>query len=415
MSALHISKPMTLPCGLTLPNRLVKAAMAEKMAEGDSLPNDALNSAYQTWADGGWGMIMTGNVQIDANYLNGPGDVTMDKAVTEARRLETWKGWASATQRGGSPAIVQINHPGRQSPMGAGKKGLMGKNVAPSAVPLRLGDGLLPRMLSSLLFGTPKEMTKDDIKHVIQGFTDTAKLAADSGFAGVEIHAAHGYLLAQFLSDETNKRTDEYGGSAKARAKIIVEIIEAIRAVVPSKFCVGIKFNSVDHQSADALKGCIEQLQMIVEAGVDFLEISGGSYENPTMNTGVQDEKKSERTKAREAFFLEFARRIRQDISQVPLIVTGGFRTRSGMEAAVSSQGCDMVGIGRPAVLSPTLPKDIVFDASISDEDAVLRADKIETPWLMRQTRIKAIGAGVENTWYSNQIGKMHQVQQKVR
>lgn len=115
------------------------------------------------------------------------------------------------------------------------------------------------------------------------------------------------------------------------------------------------------------------------------------------MNTGVQDEKKSERTKAREAFFLEFARRIRQDISQVPLMVTGGFRTRSGMEAAVASQGCDMVGIGRPAVLSPTLAKDIVFNASISDQDAVLRADKIETPWLMRQTRIKAIGAGVEN------------------
>ncbi|PNS21083.1 NADH oxidase [Sphaceloma murrayae] len=407
MADLHISKPLILPCGLTLPNRLAKAAMAEQLAEGDHLPNDALKTVYSNWADGDWGLVMTGNVQIDANHLGAPKDLTVDTSIDQSRRLETWKAWAAVIQRGGSPAIVQINHPGRQSPMGAGKRGLLAKSIAPSPVKLHMGDGILAWLLTSLVFGTPKEMTKEDIKQVVQGFADTAKLSADSGFAGVEIHAAHGYLLAQFLSETTNLRTDEYGGSPAARAKIVLEIIAAIRAVVPSKFCVGIKLNSVDHQSSSALKDCIEQLKLVAATGIDFLEISGGSYEDPMMSTGPQAKKKAESTVAREAFFLEFAQKIRQDLPGVPLMVTGGFRTRSGMEAAVSKGDCDLVGIGRPAVINPTLPKDIILNTSVKDDDATLRVETIEASWLLKQTKIKGLAAGSEGSWYAAQIGKM--------
>ncbi|KAF4547883.1 NADH-dependent flavin oxidoreductase-like protein 3 [Elsinoe fawcettii] len=407
---LQISTPLTLPCGLVLPNRLSKAAMAENLAKGDMLPNHSHLSSYSVWATGDWGMIMTGNVQVDPYYLGGPGDVTADATIDHAKRLETWKTWANAIQSQGAPAIVQINHPGKQSPLGAGKKGLLAKNLAPSPVGVKLGEGLLAKALSSLLFGTPKEMTHDDIRLVIEAFVDTAKLAADSGFKGVEIHSAHGYLLAQFLSADSNQRTDEYGGSGKGRAKLVVEVIEAIRRAVPKGFAVGIKLNSVDHQSAAALEDCIEQLQLIAAAGIDFLEISGGSYENPKM---FQQTLKSERSKAREAFFIEFAKAIRTEVPNVPLMVTGGFRSRQGMEAAVANGDCDLVGLGRPAVVYPTLPKDIILNSDIKDEDAVLALETIEAPWILKKTGLKGVGAGAESMWYGKRINEMKTVQQK--
>jgi 2,4-dienoyl-CoA reductase-like NADH-dependent reductase (Old Yellow Enzyme family) len=161
--------------------------------------------------------------------------------------------------------------------------------MAPSAVPLSLGPGLLPTLIRTLVFGTPREMTGADIDDVVARFARTARLAADAGFAGVEIHAAHGYLLAQFLSESANRRTDAYGGSPAARSKIILDIIRAIRAAVPKKgFAVGIKVNSADHQSPREFSACREQLKLIAEEGVDFLEISGGDYENPTVGISLR-------------------------------------------------------------------------------------------------------------------------------
>ncbi|KAF2222844.1 NADPH dehydrogenase [Elsinoe ampelina] len=412
---LQISAPLTLPCGLTLPNRLSKAAMAENLASGPHLPTPTHNSSYSVWGAGDWGMIMTGNVQVDPIYLGGPGDISFDATIDRARRLETWKAWATATQSNGSPGIVQINHPGRQSPMGTGKKGLLAKNLAPSAVGVKLGEGLLAKALSSLVFGTPREMTTEDISHAIEAFVDTATLAAESGFKGVEIHAAHGYLLAQFLSADSNRRTDAYGGSAKARAKIVVEVIEAIRAAVPKDFAVGIKLNSVDHQSQQALAHCVEQLQLIASAGIDFLEISGGTYEDPKMfQPTPTPTSTSSRTQAREAFFLEFARAIRRSVPTIPLMVTGGFRTRLGMEAAVANGDCDLVGLGRPAVIYPTLPRDVIFNTDLQDEDAILPVERIEVPWILKQTGLKAVGAGAESSWYGKRIGEMKGRAQKV-
>jgi 2,4-dienoyl-CoA reductase-like NADH-dependent reductase (Old Yellow Enzyme family) len=138
------------------------------------------------------------------------------------------------------------------------------------------------------MFGTPREMTTQDIRELVDGFARTAKLSAEAGFAGAEIHAAHGYLLDQFLSPKVNKRTDDYGvGSATKGAKVVVEIIEAMRAAVPAGFCIGIKLNSVDHQSPEQLAMCIEQLKLITAAGVDFIEISGGTYENPKVRIAL--------------------------------------------------------------------------------------------------------------------------------
>ncbi|KAJ2967109.1 hypothetical protein NQ176_g9828 [Zarea fungicola] len=202
--------------------------------------------------------------------------------------------------------------------------------------------------MAAIVFGTPREMIRDEISSVVAAFADAARLSAEAGFAGVEIHAAHGYLLSQFLSESSNQRSDEYGGSPKNRARIVVQVIHAIRSVTPKGFCVGIKLNSADGQSQRELAHRIEQLQDITAAGVDFIEISGGTYSQPTfVMAGPEKSAKSASTLAREAFFLDFALAIRSHFPGVPLILTGGFRTRAGMEAALREGACDIVGIGR--------------------------------------------------------------------
>ncbi|QPH02774.1 hypothetical protein C2857_006991 [Epichloe festucae Fl1] len=401
---LEVAKPLTLPCGLTIPNRLAKAAMAEEWADKKHLPHDNMIETYGSWADGGWGLVLTGNVQVDVEYLGQAGDICVNSNIPRQELLETWKRWAKTANGHGTKTIVQLNHPGRQSLPGAGTHGFFGKTIAPSPVPVKLGDGLFAKFISRVVFGTPREMTIADIQHVIGLFAEGAKLCHEAGFSGVEIHAAHGYLLSQFLSAKTNHRTDAYGGSPKKRAKIVVEILQAVRRVVPKDFCVGIKLNSVDHQSAKELDGCIEQLEDIVAAGIDFLEISGGSYEDPLMMTGQPNKPVSGRTLAREAFFLEFAHAIRDTFKGVPLMVTGGFRTRKGMEAAIRDGGCDMVGVGRPAVLNPWLPKNTIFNKQLGDDDAKLYTKAVAPAWPSRILGIRSINGAAETRWYAQQI-----------
>ncbi|KAH6880023.1 NADH:flavin oxidoreductase/NADH oxidase [Thelonectria olida] len=408
-SKLHLAQPLTLKCGLTLPNRLVKAAMAENMADKLGLPTKSLISSYGPWADGGWGMIITGNVQVDLRYLGGPLDVAFNDTIGYNKQLEAWKPWAATCLRNGTPTIVQVNHPGRQSPVGAGTRGFFEKSIAPSAIPMDFGGGFLACAFSHMIFGTPKEMSTQEIKYAISRFVDTARLSAEAGFSGAELHAAHGYLLAQFLSNKSNKRTDEYGGSPAARTKIVLDIISGIRAVVPKSFCLGIKLNSVDHQSPTEFSDCMEQLKLITAAGVDFVEVSGGTYEKPTMMLGVSDMKNEEstRTKGREAFFLDFAAAVRKEIPDVPLMVTGGFRSRQGIDAAIVNGGCEMAGIARPSVLNPKLPKNVVLNPETQDQDARLYARRIRQTWFARFVGAQAIGASAETSWYGEQIRKM--------
>lgn len=227
-------------------------------------------------------------MQVDPRHLGQARDIANNDSIDRGRILDSWTKWASVARSGGTPTVVQISHPGRQSPVGAGTRGFFDKTLAPSAIPLRLGTGVFAGVISRLLFGTPRAMTVAEILDVQDRFVKTAVLVADAGFDGIELHGAHGYLLSQFLSPKTNQRTDAYGGSPGARAKIVVDIIKAIRKAVPPTFTVGIKFNSVDHQSSQALEACLEQLRLITDAGIDFLEISGGSYEEPIVRSSSQ-------------------------------------------------------------------------------------------------------------------------------
>ncbi|OCT45019.1 NADPH dehydrogenase [Cladophialophora carrionii] len=329
---------------------------------------------------------------------------------------EAWKDWAKACQRHGTPAIVQLCHPGRQSPLGAGNRSFFAKTVAPSAVKMDFGPSLIERLAVSLIFGTPRELTAQEIigeGGIVDQFVAAARQSFEAGFKGVQLHGAHGYLLAQFLSPESNRRTDDFGGTPQKRAEIVLRIIRAIRQATNKEFCVGIKLNSVDAASSESVSDVIDQIRLIVECGIDFVEISGGTYEKPRMlaeptAATTPSSKTAEKTAARESFFLEFAKTVRQAFPQLVLMVTGGFRTRLGMEAALESRGCDLIGIARPAAILPSLPKDIIFNTEgVPDEEAQVSLAPLRLPWLFRHLPVKQVGAGFQTKYYASQIQRM--------
>jgi 2,4-dienoyl-CoA reductase-like NADH-dependent reductase (Old Yellow Enzyme family) len=334
---MNVFDSLSLPNGSTVKNRIAKAAMEENMADADQAPSTELMRLYQAWADGGAGLIITGNVMVDGRAMTGPGGVVLQ----DEQQLAKFKRWAQIGRSGGAQFWLQINHPGRQMQANLGQK-----TWAPSAVALELGS-------LSKHFATPHAMTPEVIADVIQRFATTARLGEQAGFTGVEIHAAHGYLLSQFLSPLTNQRTDEWGGSLENRARLLIEIVKAVRAVVAPGYAVAVKLNSADFQRGGfSAEDARQVVTLLNDLGVDLVELSGGSYEAPAMQGDARDG----RTLAREAYFVEFARDI-QTVAKMPLMVTGGVRRRPIAEMVVQS-GVDMVGIGTALAIDPNLPRD---------------------------------------------------------
>lgn len=336
MTSSMLFNELTLPNGAVLPNRLAKASMEENMADRHQAPDQALWTLYEGWAKGGAGLILTGNVMIDGRALTGPGGVVLQ----DGQDLAAFRRWAQAGRSGGGQFWMQINHPGRQVFERMGQEAW-----APSAVPLDLGS-------YSKLFAQPREMTAADMAEVVRRFARTAQLAEQAGFNGVEIHAAHGYLISQFLSPLSNRRTDQWGGSLENRARLLIDVVKAVRAVVSPGFGVGVKLNSADFQRggfdvADA-RAVVEWLN---DLSVDLVELSGGSYEAPAM----QGQSRDGRTLAREAYFLEFARDIAQ-VARMPVMVTGGIRRQAVAEQVLSS-GISVVGMATALAVEPALPK----------------------------------------------------------
>jgi len=327
--------PFTLPNGTTLPNHLAKAAMEENMAVSGHLPGEDIYRLYRTWAKGGTGLLITGNVMIDHRAMTGPGGIALEADTP----LAPFKKWAQAAQSDGAHIWMQINHPGRQVYAAMG-----GDVLSPSDVALDMGK-------HSKLFAQPKPMTETDIEELVQRFTQTALKAVEAGFNGVQIHAAHGYLLSQFLSPLSNHRKDQYGGNLENRARVLYQVVSAIKEVLPENIAVSVKLNSADFQrggfdASDALK----VVKRLGELKVDLVELSGGSYESPAMQGVTKDG----RTLEREAYFLAFA----QDIAQhatMPLMTTGGI-TRLAVAEKVINAGVAMVGLGRALAFSPALP-----------------------------------------------------------
>ena len=237
---------------------------------------------------------------------------------------------------------MQINHPGRQVPAS-----LPGIKLAPSAIPVNMGA-------HSKIFATPIAMTEEQIEEVIGMFVTTATRAIESGFDGVQVHAAHGYLLSQFLSPLVNRRTDQWGGDLKNRSRLLREIIARIRAAVPDSAAVAVKLNSADFQRGGFdVDDATAVVRMLGDLGVDLVEVSGGTYESPAMQ-GMQGVAKDQRTLDREAYFLTFAEQIAK-AAPMPIMVTGGITRRATAERVLATE-VDMVGMGTALSLDPGLP-----------------------------------------------------------
>jgi 2,4-dienoyl-CoA reductase-like NADH-dependent reductase (Old Yellow Enzyme family) len=335
-----LAQPFVLPCGAVLPNRICKAAMTEGIGDHYLRATAKHENLYRQWSEGGAGLLITGNVMIDRHVLERPGNVAIDVTHPPSVSIEAKAAlsrWAKAATSAGNHCWMQISHAGRQSPRYVTRTPL-----APSEVQLDLLGN----------YGKPRALHETEILDFIQRFAKVAVIAKETGFTGVQIHAAHGYLISAFLSPITNQRKDKWGGTLENRAQFLLEIMRAVRKAVGTDFPVGIKLNSDDFRKGGfSHADCLEVVQLLNTEGVDLLEISGGNYEQPRLLgvSGRAEDAVAVRpsTRIREAYFLEYAEAIKA-IAKMPLMVTGGFRSRTGMEAALNSKVCDVIGIARP-------------------------------------------------------------------
>ncbi|WP_336791279.1 nitroreductase family deazaflavin-dependent oxidoreductase [Gordonia malaquae] len=376
---------LTLPSGQTLGNRLMKSALSEGLAADSGAPDERLVRLYSRWADGAFGLVVTGNVMVDRRQLGEPGNVVIE----DDSRLAEFTRWAEAAKRGGSRVWMQVNHPGRQA------NPLLGASytVAPSAIGLQMPG--IP---------TPRALTGDEIVDLVARFTTAATVAEAAGFDGVQIHGAHGYLVSQFLSPLSNQRTDEWGGSVENRARFLLEIVRAIRSAVRPDFGVGVKLNSADFQRGGFTEDDSRAvISLIANEQIDLIEISGGSYESPAMMGRPVE---SDRTRAREAYFLEYADTVRELARDVPLAVTGGFRSRHAMADAVDGGHCDVVGLGRPAAITPDAARELIDGTA---DVLPSRAVTMPVPNRVRRSasQVKTIEGALDLQWHADQLRLM--------
>ncbi|MEO1038872.1 MAG: NADH:flavin oxidoreductase/NADH oxidase family protein [Pseudomonadota bacterium] len=341
----QLSQPFSLPCGLTAPNRLVKAAMTEGLAEPGGRAGERIARAYARWAEGGPGILLTGNIMIDARYRERPANIVVD-GPQDIAGMEGLACYAEAAKSGGGLVIAQLSHAGRQSP-----KMIAAEPVGPSAVAVKLPGGL---------FAAPRALAAEEIAEVITRFAATAKSCVEAGFDGVQIHAAHGYLISEFLNPLVNQREDEWGGSLENRARLLIATVRAVREAIGPYKALAVKLNSSDFQKGGfSFADCQTVIAMLGAEGLDFLEISGGNYEQPRMMgmdglEPVFEEGARESTRAREAYFMAYAEQILGS-AQTPIMVTGGFRTCAAMEEAIEG-GVALIGLGRPLCVQPDAP-----------------------------------------------------------
>lgn len=328
--------PLTLPNGSRLTNRLAKAALEENLADEGQLPGPALWRLYRHWGIGGAGLIITGNVMIDGRAMTGPGGVVLEQDTP----LASFETWAKAARQEGAQVWMQLSHPGRQVMANMG-----GNAWAPSAIPMAMGK-------YSKAFAQPEAMSEAQIAEVIARFAASAHAAEKAGFTGVQIHAAHGYLISQFLSPLANQRSDRWGGELANRARLLLEVVRAVRQRVSPDFCVAVKLNSADFQRGGFSPDEARQvLLMLNELPVDLVELSGGSYESPAM----QGEAADDSTLAREAYFLAFARDLAA-VARMPVMTTGGI-ARPSVAQRVLNSGVAVVGIATAMAEIPDLPR----------------------------------------------------------
>ena len=357
---------LELPCGVILKNRLAKSAMSDSLGDGEGNPTEAQGRVYERWAQGGAAVSIIGEVQGDPRYPEKPGNLVFG-AHTDQRAIRSLVTRATI---GGAHLWPQLGHAGALSHLP------ISQPRGPSALDI---DGL-----------RCAGMSVEDIQELPEMYATTAAYAKNAGFGGVHIHAGHGFLLSQFLSPLFNRRDDGYGGSIEARCRIVLEVIGEVRHVVGPSFPVGIKINSTDKlegglTDADAL----EVVRLLDQTSVDLIDVSGGTYfpGAKASSDGSSDGR---------PYFLEFASRAK-GVTDVPIMLTGGFQRREQAVDAVTSGAVDLVSLARAMVLNPRLA-----EAWLTEDGGDPEFPKFESPprggvtaWYTM--RITALGEDREN------------------
>jgi 2,4-dienoyl-CoA reductase-like NADH-dependent reductase (Old Yellow Enzyme family) len=385
-----------------LPNRICKAAMTEGLGDARLRATPRHDRLYRAWSHGGSGLLVTGNVIVDRWFLERPGNVAIDPSYpssVDAEARARLKAWSSAGTENGNALWMQISHAGRQSP-----RYVTRRPVGPSAVQLdMLGN-----------YARPRALTEHEILTLVERMGQVAAIARETGFTGIQVHGAHGYLISSFLSPITNQRTDDWGGSLENRARFLLEVVRSVRRHVGPDFPVSVKLNSDDFRKGGfSHADCLGVVRLLNDEAVDLLEISGGNYEQPRLLgvSGREEDAVAVRpsTRAREAYFLEYAESIR-GVATMPLMVTGGFRTRAGMEAALESGATDMIGLARPLCTHPDVARRLLdreIDALPAFEGRLhLRANgrlSPTSPWLAAKM-VNVLGA---QGWYYQQMERL--------
>jgi 2,4-dienoyl-CoA reductase-like NADH-dependent reductase (Old Yellow Enzyme family) len=344
-----LAQPLALPGGVILPNRLAKAAMSEGLADAENRSTRRLEALYRRWAGSGAGLLLSGNIQVDRWHLERPNNV----AIVDARGRAELAALAAAGTSQGAQFWAQLSHTGRQ----------VSSHINPSPLSPSDAEIDLPRA-AGFSFARPRPMTEADIERAIGQFAFAAKEAKTAGFTGVSLHAAHGYLISQFLSPRANRRADRWGGSLENRSRFLRAVIAAVRAAVGPAFPIGIKLNSSDFQKGGFTNTeCIELVKVLNGSSLDLLELSGGSLEQPkVVGVAIQDEGEDvprASTVAREAYFSAFAGDVRA-VAAMPVMVTGGFRSAAAMVEALEQGVLDVVGLGRPLIADPESPRRLL-------------------------------------------------------
>lgn len=319
-----LAQPLNLPCGETLKNRIAKSAMSDSLGNGAGNPTEDQNRIYERWAKGGLALSIIGEVQGTPDFAEKPGNLVLNPHAD----LDKFARLARAGATDGAHLWPQLGHAGAMA------DALISAPKGPSALDL---PGL-----------TCSALTLDEIRALPAEFARTAQLAKHCGFGGVELHAAHGFLLNQFLSPLFNKRADTYGGALQNRMRLLLEVISAVRQAVGPAFPVGLKLNASDQLEGGF--GEAESLDVIAavdKTGIDLIDISGGTYFPGAPSS-------SDRAGSG-PYFLDFAARARAR-TRIPLMITGGFKTLTQAESAITQGKADIVGLARALIVDPELP-----------------------------------------------------------
>lgn len=355
-----LTESLTLPCGAVIQNRLAKAAMTERLAGADHNPNEHHYHLYALWSESKPGLMITGNIMVDRLNLESAGNIV----VEDRRAMIQLKNWSEVAKKHGSHFWGQINCAGRQT-----TRFVNGKPIAPSPIRLKGKLGF---------FAKPRQMSKNDILEYIDRYGNTAEILKEAGFTGIQIHAAHGYLISQFLSPRTNKRKDEFGGDIAGRAKFLYEIYKSIRSKVGEDFPVAVKINSSDYTKGGfSEEDCISVIRELSSMGIDLIEVSGGTYDNLAFLSGTQSTKEKNGP-----YFAEFAKLL-EDNFPTPIMLTGGIHDNTNAKSILEQKYADMVGLARPFLIESDLGKNFMNEETFSVSSPPLPQSSGPFSWML--------------------------------